>query len=161
MTDTVQAREIRATLADGSGVTFPSVASLMRYVTAQGQRDHPERYAPDGTPLLAVYPRCTHTLADIVAGRCDRQPSSWAHRLAEWHRTRAPEPDVPDDDDAGGATDAGAPDLMRPVPWYADDHDAGMAPSVVSPPSDPVDAPSPSSAQGALGPQGVQDDIPW
>jgi len=43
---------------------------------------HPERFAPDGTPLMNVR----------QGGR------TWAERLATWHRRNDPEPHVPDED---------------------------------------------------------------
>lgn len=97
MTDGVRARAVRA-LVDGRVVMYPSVDAMMADVNVRARVKHPERFAPDGTPLMGY------------AGR------GWAERRATWDRRHGPEPEVVDDDatNVGGDGDA-APDVMVPV----------------------------------------------
>ena len=125
--------------------------------------DHPERYAPDGTPLVNVRPICRHGPLDKQRGMCDGQASSWAHRLTEWNRKHGPEPEVPDDDDATldvvvEVQHVDAHDLTRPAPYWLNDHDDAVVDHIARAPSHP---PSGNATETDPPPRSFSpDDIP-
>lgn len=65
-------------------------------IQALARARHPERYAPDGTPLVEYPDWCTHTSSEKQHGRCG---DAWQHRLASWERAHAGEPEIPDEDE--------------------------------------------------------------
>lgn len=62
---------------------------------AMSRRRNPERYAPDGTPLLTYDGTCRHERLERSDGCGDR----WQHRLEAWRRAQQQddaEPEIPD-----------------------------------------------------------------
>lgn len=78
---------IRA-LHEGKWMTFASVDELMAWCTERSQARNPERYAPDGTPLLGYDGTCRHDQLERTDGRCGDR---WQHRLMAWQRAQEAE----------------------------------------------------------------------
>lgn len=73
------------------------MSAMWDEVQALARERHPERYAPDGEPLLGYANDCTHTSEERTRGLCG---DGWQHRLASWERAHAGEPAIPDEDEA-------------------------------------------------------------
>ena len=73
---------------------------------ARARQRFPERYAPDGTPLVEYGNECRHTSDERIRGLCG---DAWQHRLASWERAHAGEPAIPDEDELEDTRDQDTP----------------------------------------------------